>query len=61
MILPDMDEETEMAGQSILPNNITEEEVIKIVTILFTFHLILIDFADNHRRNKSIRKRRSGC
>lgn len=27
MILPDMDEETEMAGQSILPHNINEEEV----------------------------------
>lgn len=24
MILPDMDEETEIAGQSILPNNIEE-------------------------------------
>ncbi|XP_037043509.1 zinc finger protein 878-like [Bradysia coprophila] len=27
MILPDMDEETEMAGQSILPDNINEEEI----------------------------------
>ncbi len=27
MNLPDMDEETEIAGQSILPTNINEEEV----------------------------------